>query len=76
MAKQIVNEGKFIELCNQELRNRADYEEGMKIINIPENTSGSDLSGYKWIGPDSMPGIVSSVVNKVKERYELKVTLR
>lgn len=76
MSKQIVNEDQFLEACNQELRNHPDYEEGMEIIGVPQDASGSDLSGYNWNGPDSMPGIVSSVVNKVKEQYELRVTQR
>ena len=76
MAKQIINEDQFIEFCNKELRNRPDYEEGMEIIGVPEDASGSDLSGYNWKGPDSMPGIVSIVVNKVKEKYELHFTPR
>ncbi len=76
MSKQIVNEDQFLEACNQELRNHPDYEEGMEIIGVPQDASGSDLSGYTWKGPDSMPGIVSSVVNKVKEQYELRVTQR
>ncbi len=76
MSKKLVNEDKFIELCNEELRNQPDYEEGMEIIGVPEDASGSDLSGYNWKGPDSMPGIVSIVVKKVKEKYELNVTPR
>lgn len=76
MSKQIVNEDQFLEACNQELRNHPDYEEGMEIIGVTQDASGSDLSGYNWKGPDSMPGIVASVVNKVKEQYELRVTQR
>jgi len=74
MSKQIVNEDEFIALCNQELRKRPDFEEGMEIIGVPEGYSGSDLSGYNWKGPDSMPGIVSQVVSMVNENYELRVT--
>ena len=62
--------------CNEELKNHPDYEEGMEIIGVPQDASGSDLSGYNWKGPDSMPGIVSTVVHKVKEQYELRVTQR
>lgn len=76
MSKQIVNENQFLEACNQELRNHPDYEEGMEIIGVPQDASGSGLSGYNWKGPDSMFGIVSSVVNKVKEQYELRITQR
>lgn len=76
MSKQIVNEDQFLEACNQELLNHPDYEEGMEIIGVPQDASGSDLSGYNWKGPDSMHGIVSSVLNKVKEQYELRVTQR
>lgn len=76
MNKQIVNENEFIEFCNKELRNQLEYEEGMEIIGVPENTSGSDLSGYDWKGPDSIRSIVSKVVDKVKQKYELHVTPR
>jgi hypothetical protein len=76
MDKQIVNEDQFIELCNQELRNHQYFEKGMKNNGVPDDASGSELSGYNWEGPDSMPIIVSSVVNKVKENYELRVTPR
>ena len=76
MTKQIVDEDQFITLCNEKLRRHPSYEEGMEIIGVPEDASGSDLSGYNWKGPDSMPGIVSSVVSKVKEHYELRVTTR
>ena len=74
MTKQIVNEDEFIKACNEELKQHDYYEEGMEITEVPEGCSGSDLSGYSWTGPDEMPGIVSQVVAKVKEKYELKVT--
>ena len=74
MTKQIVNEDEFLAACNQELRKHDRFEEGMKIIGVPEGYSGSDLSGYNWTGPDSMPGIVAQVVKVVNEKYELRVT--
>jgi hypothetical protein len=76
MNKQIVNEDEFIGLCNKELRNQPEYEEGMEIIGVPGNTSGSDLSGYKWKGSDSIRSIVSKVVDKVKLKHELHITPR
>jgi hypothetical protein len=77
MAKPIVNEDQFIELCDKELRNHPSYEEGMEIIGVPEGYSGSNLSGYNWKGPESkMPGIVAQVAAKVKEHYELQVSPR
>lgn len=65
MGKQILNEDEFIAICNQE---------GMEIIGVPEGYFGSDLSGYNWKGPEFMLGIVSQVVQAVKEKYELRVT--
>ena len=74
MSKQIVNEDEFIAICNQELRKHPDYEERMEVMGVPEGYSGSNLSGYNWKGPDSMPGIVAQVVQTVEEKYELRVT--
>ena len=74
MGKQILNEDEFIAICNQELQKNPDYEEGMEIIGVPEGYFGSDLSGYNWKGPEFMLGIVSQVVQAVKEKYELRVT--
>jgi hypothetical protein len=74
MDKQIINENEFIKLCNEELRNHPDYEDGMEIIGVPKGESGSDLSGYNWKGPEKMPSIVSEVVRAVKEKYQLHVT--
>jgi hypothetical protein len=76
MNKQIVNEDQFLEACNQELKKHPNYEEGMEIVGVPQDASGSDLTGYNWKGPASMPGIVVSVIKKVKEQYELYVTPR
>lgn len=76
MSKKIVNEDEYIKVCNEELHKHPDYEEGMEIIGVPEGYSGSDLSGYNWKGPDSMPGIVSQVASKINEMYELRVTQR
>ncbi len=76
MNKKIVNEDEFIELCNTELCNQPEYKKGMEIVGVPENTSCSDLSGYNWKGPDSTRSIVSKVVDKVKQKYELHCTPR
>ena len=74
MTKQTVNEDEFLVACNQELRKHPKFEKGMEIIGVPEGYAGSDLSGYNWTGPDSMPGIVAQVVNVVNKNYELRVT--
>ena len=74
MSKQIVNEDEFIVACNEKLRKLPEFEEGMEVIGVPKGSSGTDLSGYNWKGPDSMPGLVSLIVKKVNENYELRVT--
>ena len=74
MTRQIVNVAKFLELCNQELRNHQDYEQGWEITCVPEDSSDSDLSGYTWTGPDSKLAILSWAVNRVKEQFDLCVT--
>jgi hypothetical protein len=76
MAKHVVNEDEYIEVCNEELKKHDYYKEGMEITGVPEGGSGSDMSGYSWKGPDTMAGIVSQVVAKVNEKYELRVTQR
>jgi hypothetical protein len=76
MTRQIVNEDEYIEVCNEELKKHDYYEEGMEITGVPEDSSGSDMSGYSWKGHDTMAGIVSQVVAKVNEKYELRVTRR
>jgi hypothetical protein len=73
MSKQIFNEDEFIVICNQELQNHPDYEHGMKIIGVPQGYNGSDLSGYRWEGPETMSGIVSQVIKAAKGKYELRV---
>lgn len=75
MNKVKVNEDDYIALCNQELQNHSDFQEGMKIIGVPPGKSGSDLTGYNWEGPSAvMAMLVSSVVGKIREKYELDVS--
>ena len=69
MEKEIVNEDKYLELLNQQLRQHPSYQKGMEIIGVPEGTQGSNLSGYDWRGPDYMPDIVSQVAHKVEQNY-------
>lgn len=77
MPKQMVNEDQYLEILNRELRSNSDYREGMKIIGVPQGSTGSDLSGYSWEGPDEvMPGLVSKIVSSLKKQYELRVTQR
>jgi len=67
MSGELVNEEQYVNICNQELRKHPDYEEGMAIISVPPDTSSSNINGYSWEGPDSMPGIVADVINKVNK---------
>lgn len=77
MSKQMLNENQYLEILNRELRNDPDYREGMKIIGVPQGSTGSDLSGYSWEGPkEVMPGLVSKIVSLSKKNYELRVTQR
>ncbi len=72
MSKNIEDKDSFLELCNKELQNQPEYEEGMEIIGVPNGTSGTDLSGYNWKGPSEiMPGLVSKVVKKLKKQHNL-----
>lgn len=73
MSKIEINEDKFIEICNNRLKEHPQFEEGMKIVGIPSGVQGSDLSGYDWEGPKNMPGIVSEVVNEVEKEYVLSL---
>ena len=75
MTKQIVDEDGYIRVCNEELQRHSRYQNGMKIIGVPEGESGSDLAGYDWEGPNQlMPGIVSQVVAIVGKTYQLQFT--
>jgi hypothetical protein len=74
MDRQIVNEDEYIAACNQELRQHPYFEEGMEITGVPEGSSGSDLSGYTFKGPEKTRGIVAQVVSSINKKYELLVT--
>jgi hypothetical protein len=75
MDKTLVNEDQYIILCNQELKNHPDFQEGMKIIGVPKDATGFNLTGLNWEGPSTeMPSLTAIVESKVKENYELRVT--
>jgi hypothetical protein len=73
MFKKVVNEEEFIELCNAELRRHPDFEEGMEIIDIPEDSYDFSMKDYRWKGPGSIQKIISDVVGKVREEYDYRI---
>ena len=76
MTKKVVYEDEYIDLCNQELKRRPDYEDGMEIVGVPEGYSGSRLTGFEWKGPDSKRDIFARVTSAVNEKYVRGVTPR
>ena len=76
MAKTLVNEDEYIELCNRELKKHHEYKDGMEIIGVPEGGSGSGLSGISARGEGLTGAIVAQVESRVKEKYELSATPR
>lgn len=76
MDRIAVNEDQYIALCNKELKRHELYEEGMEVINVPEEATGAEASGYSWKGPDQTAGIVADVIGVVNKKYRLVVTYR
>lgn len=76
MDRIAVNEDRYIALCNEELRRHKLYEDGMEVINVPEEATGAEASGYSWKGPDHTAGVVADVVPIVNRKYRLVVTYR
>ena len=72
-GKIAVNETRYLTLCNEELKRHELYEEGMKIINVPEEATGAESSGYSWKGPVQTAGVVGDVVEIVNQKYRLIV---
>ena len=76
MAKKTISQDQFIEKCNEELKKHSLYEEDYEILPAPEGSTGSTMSGTSWKGPYDKRAIWSTVVQKVREEYEVKVTPR